>query len=418
MFKRFKFWGKGKEEKSGGGVKSSPTYTLDDLNRILTGVQSGHDALGVEAFFSCLQDQAGTIGSLPLRLYRKGVLDERPERVEQGLSFKVLTERPCSFMSMQEFLEFAVYSYRSNGAFHAYPVRNEKGVLTELIPFFNQANVRPAADTQGNVYYTYVTNDGRPWGPVPVDQLFVVRGMTTDGYTPIRPLTYQSQLIKMAKNQDENYSNLQSNGITSQMALSTDGLFDNKEARNRLKEDFEKFRGPGGHKEIPIFEQGLKPVSLKLTPQEMDLLKNREFSVKRICAMTETMPHRIGAETIKATDKIFELDEAQFKKWNPFLVKIENELSRIAGRYLTVKFNRKAFYAGSPFRLVESLEREYKSGGSSLAEYREDLGRDFITGTEDIFVIKQNNCTFGPLSDMQAVNRIEDEVPNGNPTQE
>lgn len=398
-------------------VKSTPSFTLDDLARKLTGYTTDYQALGVEAFYSCLQDQSGAIGSLPLRLYRQGILDKRPERVMSGLEFNVLTERPCEFMSMQQFLEFMVISYRTEGAFYAYPVRNDKGRLVELIPFFNQNNVRVAADIDGTVYYTYTTNDGRPWGPISGENLFIVKGMTTDGYTPVRPLTYQAQLINMAKDQDENYSNLQSDGITSQMALSTDGLFDNKEARNRLKEDFQKFRGPNGHKEIPIFEQGLKPVSLKLTPQEMDLLKNREFSVKRICGITETMPHRIGAETLRSSDKIYELDEAQFKKWNPLLVKAENEFTRIAGRYLTVKFNRKAFYAGSPARLVESVEKEFRGCLASMAEAREDLGRDYIEGTEEVFCIESNNVTLGKIEDIFKL-RANNEVDNGSSSQE
>lgn len=398
---------------------NSPTYTLDDIARKFNGESNVYGALGVESFYSCIQDQSGAIGALPLKLYRKGLLDKRPERVYSGLEFNILTEQPCDFMSTQEFLEFLVVSYRTNGAFYAYPVRNEKGRLVELIPFFNQANVRATEDFKGNIVYTYTTNDGKPFGPIKGDNLFIVKGMTTNGYTPVRPLTYQSQLINMAANQEEGYASLQSEGITSQMGLSTEGVFDNPEARKRLKEDFTKFRGPKGMKEIPIFEQGLKPVNLNLTPQEMDMLKSREFTVKRVCAITETMPHRISAETIKSSDKIYELDEAQFKKWNPLLTKIEREFSRIAGRYFTVIFNRKAFYAGSPFRLVEALEKEYKSGGSSLAEYREDLGRDFRPETEDIFVIRQNNCIFGPLSDMTKVNQIEDNgVTNEVPTKE
>lgn len=419
MFERLKKW-KPFSRKAGSSeprVKNSPTFTLDDVARRLNGYASDYTALGVEAFFSCVQDQSGAIGALPLRLYRQGIMDDRPQRVMSGLEFGVFTERPCDFMSMQQFLEFLVVSYRTEGAFYAYPVRNDKGRIVELIPFFNQGNVRASHDMNGKVYYTYTTNDGRPWGPISGEELFIIKGMTTDGYTPVRPLTYQAQLINMAKDQDENYTNLQSEGITSQMALSTDGTFDNKEARNRLKEDFQKFRGPNGHKEIPIFEQGLKPVSLKLTPQEMDLLKNREFSVKRICSVTETMPHRIGAETLRSSDKIYELDEAQFKKWNPLLVKVENEFSRIAGRYLTVKFNRKAFYAGSPTRLVESVEKEFRGCLASMAESREDLGRDYIEGTEKIFCIESNNVTLGEIEDIFKL-RANNEVDNGNPSQE
>lgn len=394
--------------KSSSGEKSFPVYSVQQLvNMSSTSTITETKALGVEAFFSCIQDQAGTIGALPLKMYRTSILDSRPERVYNGLEFKLFTERPCEWMSTQEFIEMLVASFRTNGAFYALPVRNDKGRIIELIPFFNQNSVREQHDYEGNVYVTYVTNSGKPVGPMPSDSLFIIKNFTLDGFTPVRPLTYQAQLLGMALNQEEGYANLQSEGITSQMALTTDALFDNKEARNRLREDFEDFRGPKGRKSIPILEQGLKPISLNLTPQEMDLLSQREFTVKRICAMTQTMPHRIGAETLRSSDKIYDLDEAQFKKWQPLLVKIENEMSRIAGRNITIKFNRKAFYAGSPARLVEAVEREVKGGLASIAEGREDLGRDYIPDTENIFCIESNNCTYGSWDELKKMRNTE-----------
>lgn len=389
------------------GFKSSPVYTIDMLANLSQGSVTQSNALGLEAFYSCMQDQCGAIGSLPLKMYRTSLLNDRPERVRSGLEHRVFTERPCDYLSTQEFIEMLVLSYRTNGAFYALPFRNSQGRIEEIVPFANQNSITAMMGLDGEVYYTYVTNDGKPFGPIRSDQLFIVKNLTSDGYTPIRPLTYQAQLLGMAINQEDGYSTLQSDGITAQMALGTDGLFDNKDARNRLREDFKAFRGPSGRKEIPILEQGLKPISLNLTPQEMDLLKQREFSVKRVCAINEELPHRIGAETIKSSDKIYELDEAQFKRWNPLLVKIESEFSRIAGRYISLEFNRKAFYMGSPARLVEAVEREVKGGLASVAEGREDLGREFVPGTEDLFCIESNNCTYGSWDDLKKIRKEE-----------
>ncbi|AUS01869.1 portal protein [Vibrio phage 2.044.O._10N.261.51.B8] len=399
------------------GQKSYPVYTVDMLSQLSGGHVSEYDALGVEAFYSCILDQSGTIGSLPLKMYRQGVLDDRPIRVRSGQIHKVITERPNDYQSSQEFVEMLVASYHTNGAFYAVPFRDAKGRLVELVPFANQRAVRANMDLNGQVYYTYTMNDGKSTISARPEELFIVKGLTLDGYTPIRPLSAQAQLMGMAMNQEEGYANLQQNGITSQMALGTDNLFDDQNARQRLKEDFQKFRGPAGRKEIPILEQGLKPIPLNLTPQELDLLNQREFTVKRICAMTQTMPHRIGAETLKTSDKIFELDEAQFKKWNPLLVKIEHEMTRVAGRYISVSFNRKAFYAGSPARLVEAVEREVKGGLASIAEGREDLGRDFEPDTEGVFCIESNNCTYGSWADLQKIRMTEDttDVSENNP---
>lgn len=383
--------------------KSMPVYTVDMLAQLQGSHVSAHDAMGVEAFYSCIQDQSGAIGALPVKMYRMGILDKTPERIRSGQIFNVIADRPNEYQGTQEFLEMVVTSYRTNGAFYAVPFYDSKGRLSEIIPFANQSTVKPNMDINGQVYYTYTLNNGQSVIAGRPDQLFIVKGMTLDGYTPIRPLTAQAQLMGIAMDQEDGYANLQANGITSQMALGTDNLFDNKDARMRLKEDFAKFRGPAGRKEIPILEQGLKPIPLNLTPQEMDLLNQREFTVKRICAVTETMPHRIGAETLKTSDKIYELDEAQFKKWNPLIKKIEDEFSRHAGRYITVKLDRTAFYEGSPVRLAESVERQFRNCMANLAEAREMLGLEYIPGTEDIYAVNTNNITLGKLEDIMNI---------------
>ena len=396
-------------------TKSYPAYTVDMLAHLTNNdFFSDNEALGLESFYSCILDQCGTIGSLPLRMYRSKLLDDRPVRVRSGQEFSVLCEQPCEYLTLQQFLEFLVVSYRTVGAFYALPFRDSRGRITELIPFANQNSVATMMGTDGKVYYTYTTNDGYSVGPISGDKLFIVKNFTLDGHTPVRPLTSQANLLGIVSDQEESYSNLQRNGITSQMALATEGLFDNKDARQRLKDDMVKFRGPSGKSEIPIFEQGLKPISLNLTPQEMDLLKQREFSVKRICAINETMPHRINAESANNSDKIYDLDESQFKRWNPLITKIERAFSKIAGRYIDVKFDRKAFYAGSPSRLVEAVERELKGGMASVAEAREDLGRDFIPGTDELFCIESNNCTYGKWDDLKKLQTENNNDEGGN----
>ena len=393
--------------------KSYPVYAIDALAGLASDkLVTTNKALSLESFYSCVLDQCGTIGSLPLRMYRSKLLDDRPVRVRSGQEFSVFCEQPNEYQTIQEFIEFIIVSYRTVGAFYALPFRDSRGRITEIIPFANQNSVVAGMDTNGKVYYTYTTNDGHSVGPIPGDQLFIVKNFTTNGYSPVRPLMMQAQLLNMATDQEKSYANLQSEGITSQMALSTDGLFDNKDARQRLKDDMNDFRGPSGKSEIPIFEQGLKPISLNLTPQELDLLKTREFSVQRVCAMNETMPHRIGAESINNSDKIYDLDEAQFKRWNPLVTKIERAFSNIAGRYISFTFDRKSFYAGSPTRLVEAVERELKGGMASVAEAREDLQRDFIPGTEDIFCTSSNNCTYGTWDELKQMNNNNDEGGN------
>jgi len=183
-------------------------------------------------------------------------------------------------------------------------------------------------------------------------------------------------------------------------------VFKEPNAMQRIKDELNEMRGPNGLTKIPIFEQGMKPISLKLTPQELDLLGHKYFTISRICSMTRVPPHRVGIKADNGTKSTSgELDEAYMRdSLNVILTKFENAMNEITPDGYEVQFNRKAFYAGSPWRLVEAVEREVKGGLASINEGRIDLGRETIEGG-DIFAIDNNNVTYGLWTEVKEIQR-------------
>ncbi len=376
-------------------------------------------SLQIEAFYSSVKDKSETIGQLPLRLYEKDKEGNRVE-VKKGRTWKLFTQQPCDYMTMQGFLEMVVVSLETNGAFYAYKERNDRGNIKAIIPFRNQANVVPNMDMYGRVYYTYVTNDGKIQDPYRVEDLVIIKNFTTDGYTPISPIRYMATILGIADVQEDSYKELQEGGITSQMALATDASFNDENALKRLKDDWDTYRGPSGRRNIPILEQGLKPVSLKLTPAETDLLKHREFSVKRISAMTGVPLYRINMDEGKVSKGVLpELDESYMRnKLSPVLVKVEKALNALLPETQSVEVNRKAYYSGSPWRLVEHVTSEFTKMGCTLNEMREDLGREPVEGG-DVFAIDTNNLTLGKLDELDEIQeRLYGAQPQNQPQQE
>ncbi len=214
----------------------------------------------------------------------------------------------------------------------------------------------------------------------------------------------QLQKLNIANAQDDAYESLQTNGITSQMALKTEQVFNNPGAQERLREEMKKMRGAKGADFIPVFEQGLTPISLRLTPKDAELLGNKEFTLNRICRMTRVPPHRTGIASDPGTKStVAELDEAYMRdSLNPILVKLEYAFNALLPDGMRIEFNRKSFYAGSPWRLVEAVEREVKGGLASINEGRIDLGRETIEGG-DVFAIDNNNVTYGLWTDIKEI---------------
>lgn len=376
--------------------------TVDMMGARNANIITESKAMRIEAFFSCIRDKAETIGQLPLKLYR--VTRTSREIILQGRSKRIFTEQPCEYMTMQNFLEMVVASYERHGAFYAYIERNDRGEVMSIIPFANQNGVIAGMDFNGNVYYTYVTNGGKPVVVGTQEDLFIISMFSLDGYTPINPIVHCATLLGIADAQDKTYKEQQEKGITSQMAITTEQVFKDTNAVQRLKDDLKKIRGPNGLTEIPVFEQGMKPISLKLTPQESQLLESKEFTVNRICRMTRVPPHRVGVSMETGTKSTAaELDEAYMRdSLNPILRKVEDAFNALTPDGYQVQFNRKAFYAGSPWRLVEAVEKEVKGGLASVNEGRLDLGRETIDGG-DIFAIDNNNVTYGLWTEVKKI---------------
>lgn len=366
------------------------TLTLDDIARM------GDQSLSskIEAVYACLRDKSETVGQLPIKLYETSKKGRK--EVTSGRVQRIFCEKPCDYMTFQSFMEMLVVSLERFGAFYAYVERNDLGNVMSIIPFRYQGNIHPSMDVNGNIYYTYVTNDGKIGDPYRAEDLFIIKSFTFDGYTPVSPLVQNARLLGIANAQENTQYESQTDGITARMYASTDQIFKDDNAIERIKNQFKEMRGPSGAKAIPVLEQNLTLHSLKLTPAETELLKNREFTVNRICRIFRVPVHRVGvASTNTGTGDVFDLDEAYMRdSLNPILVKVEKALNPLLPAGYEIEFDRNAFYAGSPWRLVEHVERAVKGGLKSINEGRQALGDEPVEGG-DVFAIDNNNVVYG-----------------------
>lgn len=386
-------------------IKASEGATVLDLNDVyrLYGSTSTELLAKVEVVFACLRDKSETIGQIPLRMFKSENTGRR--QITSGYDWRVFTQKPCEYLTLQEWLEFLVVSLERWGQFACYIERNDRGRVSALIPFRHQQNVHPAMDVNGNIYYTYVKNDGSVGDPYRAEDLFIVRTFTFDGVTPVSPMQQTASNLGIANAQEQSQKETFENGITAQMALATDQVFSDENARRRIQEDWKSFRGPEGKKRIPILEQGLKVVNLKLTPAELDLLSNRKFTIDRVCRTFRVPLHRVGAGgSDKAVTNVFDLDEAYMRdSLNPVLTKVERALNELQRDGFTLSFDRNAFYAGSPWRLLTHVEKGVKGGLLTINQGRTILGWEPVEGG-DVFAIDNNNVVYGfwsELKDMQ-----------------
>lgn len=382
---------------------SDGSIVIDVAGMRNLGVYGSDMSSKIEAVYACLRDKSETIGQLPIKLYETPLKKSRVQ-VKTGRLHRLFCEKPCDYLTFQEFMEMLVVSLERFGAFYAYVERNDRGNVMSIIPFRFQGNIRPNMDVNGVVYYTYLRNDGKPGDPYRAEDLFIIKNFTFDGYTPVSPLVQNARLMGIADAQEETAFESNTDGITARMYASTDQIFKDDNAIARMKNQFNEMRGPNGAKAIPVLEQNLTLHSLKLTPAETELLKNREFTVNRICRIFRVPVHRVGvASTNTGTGDVFDLDEAYMRdSLNPILVKVEKALNPLLPAGYELEFDRNAFYAGSPWRLVEHVEKAVKGGLYSVNEGRNALGEEPVQGG-DVFAIDNNNVVYGSWDQLDSM---------------
>jgi len=381
----------------------SATLTINDVVRQVNGGDLPISlSLKIETVFAALRDKSETIGQLPIKLYETSKKGRK--EIKSGRVHRIFCERPCDYMTMQTFMENLVVSLERFGAFYAYIERNDLGSPMSIVPFRFQGNIHPSMDVNGRVYYQYVKNDGTIGDAYNLEDLFIIKGFTLDGFTPVSPLVQNARLLGIANAQEETALETQTDGITSRMYGSTPNGFKDDNKIARLQEQIKTLRGPKGSSAIPIFEEDLKFHSFKLTPAETELLKNREFTVNRICRVFRVPVHRVGVTgTGAGLDMGKENEEYLRSSLNPILVNAEKALNSLLPPGYEIEFDRNAFYAGSPWRLVEHVEKGVKGGLYSINEGRNALGEEPVEGG-DVYCVDNNNVVYSSwdkLEEMQ-----------------
>lgn len=370
----------------------------------LTQIAGGKPMLSESAFYACVGDKARTIGQLPLQLYRK--VDGANVLVHTGRMHRIFTQRPCAHMRMETFIEYLVSSLCITGGFYAYPLLNTRGNIMELVPFKSQRYaVSSNYRADGTVIYRWIENDGHTAKVGTLDAFLSVIEYTIDGLHPVNPLLLHNALIRSGITKQEDINTCSDNNIKETLIFSTDTGFKNINSVNRIKSELDNLKNPDS-KTVTLLEEGVKPIPLKLTPAESKLLESADWTSKRVCSVLGVPPYRIGLAEIKNPKEIADLDEAYMRnQLNPIMVKIEKAISAFLPDDMFVRFNRKAYYSGSPWRLIASIDKEVKAGLTSINEGRVDLGREPVDGG-DVFQIDTNNAAYGTWDNLTELQKM------------
>ena len=247
--------------------------------------------LGLSATWACVNLISGTIGALPLMVYRTNDNGARSIARDHPLYY-VLHDSPNFDQTRMDFWEFMSASIELQGNAYADIQRRSDGSVYSLTP------IRPdiVKVETGASGLTYEWRSGSNLIRRNVGDVLHIRGPLGDRISGMSTLTACGGVFAGAISADGASSHIFSNGMRPSGVLSTDPSVSlTAEQRNELNGYLgERFQGSINQGRPLLLDRGMKWQQINITPEDAQMLETRKFGGEEICRIFGVPPVMIG----------------------------------------------------------------------------------------------------------------------------
>lgn len=346
-------------------------------------------AMTVSAVFASIRLLSETIASLPIDLYQVDENGYRGEKANHDI-IKLLKYKPNYRQTRIEFFEQLLLNLVSDGNAYSLITRigDKNSRIISLDPI-NSANMEPMLKDGEIIYRRHITSTIHK--DYAAHDIWHIKLFGT-GIKGLSPLQHAAKAIAVADAADDKVTTLMRNGAKPTGVLMTKGS-PTKEQRDTLREELTGLVS-GTETEIPILPLDMKFQAISLTPNDIELLATRRFSLEEIARMFG-VPSILINDSTQSTNwgsGISAIIEA-FHKFNirPYLERIE--LSALTSLLPRKDWHRYEFVIDADAILranrkdrVEMHRTEIASGQRTPNEVRREEGYDAKPGGDDLYM--------------------------------
>lgn len=231
-------------------------------------------ALQVSAVWAAIELLADNVSSLPLFIYKN--LNGSRELARDTSLWRILHDRPNSRHTAMEFWQFIVMNFLLRGNAFARIERDAKGEVIALWPMASD-QVQVTVLDNGSLSYEYYIN-GRI---VVYSQASILHFRDKgNGIIGMSRLDYMKSSVGVAINAQNATSKLYTNDNKRPGVFMIDKTL-TEEQRDQVRKNFAGL-AESAEDDLLVLESGAKFEPLALSPQEVQLLETRKFSVEDI----------------------------------------------------------------------------------------------------------------------------------------
>lgn len=301
----------------GGGISPAGTVVTPE------------SALRVATVYACVRILAETVASLPLHLYRRRP-DGGKERADDHPLYETLHDFPNAWQTSLEFFEQQMYYTVLRGNGLAEIKSGLRGSVQQLMPI-NPGRIKgpPEQLPSGELRYRIADEDSGKDRYLHSGEVIHIRGMSSDGFWGLTPITHASTTIGVALASDMLEASQLRNGVKPSGTYTHPGSLSDT-AYNRMKAQMAETGGYAQAGKTLILEEGMKWEAVAMTNRDAQFIEAKKLRPGEIARIFRVPPHMIGDHDKGASYASVEQQALDFvvHSVRPWLVRIEQAIKR------------------------------------------------------------------------------------------
>lgn len=244
--------------------------------------------LGLSATWACVNLIAGTIGSLPLMVYR--TVNGQREIARDHPLYYVLHDSPNYDQTSLDFWEWVAASIELHGNSYAKIEKRGNGDIYSLTLLPKTTTAKRLSN--GDIQYRW-TVEGKEETAMQGDVLHI-RGFGGNPLSGLSTIAACAGTFSSARETEESANSMFGNGARPSGVLSTDKTMTAEQ--RKLAEGLlqEKFVGAMNAGRPMLLDGGVKWEQLSISPADAELLESRKFSGEEQCRIFGVPPAMVG----------------------------------------------------------------------------------------------------------------------------
>jgi len=333
---------------------------------------SPHTALNSTPVWAAVNLISGTIGSLPLVLYRE-MENGGKERATDLSLFDLLRWQPNGFQTAVELMEMGQghLCLRGNAFFRLETNRADE--LIAIVPLHPDKMKLKLLDG-GVIEYHYQQSIGTP-RVFSAEEIMHVKGMSSDGLIGYSPITIGAGTIALSQAAERYGSRFFNNSATPSGILSHPGKL-KPEARSNIKQSWQAAHGAGKQHSVALLEEGLAWTAMSVSPEEAQFLETRKFQAEEVARLFNVPPHLLMLLDRSTFSNVVEQNKAfAVNCIRPWAIRWEQAirksiLERFGDRSLSTEFEMDALLRPDTMARAQANQILLQNGALSIDEWR------------------------------------------------